>query len=404
MTSYAYRAQTVDARVVRGVVAAPDAGAALAQMERMRLRPIELRPYREPPWRRLALLLRRGAPAGEKLLLLRQLQTMLGSGIPLVRALSALGSQVENARVRVMVNGVRADVEGGSTLAEACARQPGLFTPLQVQMVRAAEQSGLLEEMLARMGDLHEKEMEIQRNVRSALFYPGLVVGELGLAIGVILKFVFPRFVQIFAGFSADLPAPTVALIKLSSAFDRYGWLLPPLGVAAFVGYRLARRRPGFAVAADRLKLRLPLLGPVFQKIHLSRFSHLLANLVAAGIPLVAALRLGAYTLGNTWLRQDAIALREGVERGNSVAASMAALPAFPPVCREMIAVGEESGRLVETLRRVSEYYDSQVDFAIKNLTVAIEPILLLVLGAVVLFVALAVFLPMWDLMGAIRG
>ncbi|TFG47277.1 MAG: type II secretion system F family protein [Gemmatimonadales bacterium] len=254
------------------------------------------------------------------------------------------------------------------------------------------------------MGDLHEKEMEIQRNIRSALFYPGLVVGELGLAIGVILKFVFPRFVQIFAGFSADLPAPTVALIRLSNAFDRYGWLLPPLVVAVFTGYRLARRRPLFALAADRIKLRIPLMGPVFQKIHLSRFSHLLANLTAAGIPLVAALRLGADTLDNCWLRRDAVALREGVEQGKSIAIAMTDLAAFPPVCREMIAVGEESGRLVETLRRVSEYYDRQVDFAIKNLTVAIEPILLLVLGVVVLFVALAVFLPMWNLMGAIKG
>jgi type IV pilus assembly protein PilC len=320
VTTFAYRAQTSDARVVRGVLAAADAPAALAQMERLRLRPIELRPYRESPWRRLAARLRRGAPEGEKLLLLRQLQTMLGSGIPLVRALGALAGQMEHERVRRMVTAIRADVEHGATMAEACAHQPALFSPLQVQMVRAAEQSGLLEEMLDRMADLHEKEMEIKRNVRSALFYPGLVVGELTLAIGIILKFVFPRFVQIFAGFRAQLPLPTVVLIRLSYLFDHYGWLLPPLLVAAFAAWRVARRRPAFRLWSDGALLRVPLLGSVFQRIYLSRFSHLLANLVDAGIPLVAALRLGADTLGNAWLKRDAVALRERVEHGASIA------------------------------------------------------------------------------------
>jgi len=248
------------------------------------------------------------------------------------------------------------------------------------------------------------RSIEVRRNVRSALFYPALVIGELVLAITVILKFVFPRFVQIFAGFRAELPAPTRLLIHLSNLMDRWGWLAPFVVLAAWGAYRLARRRPDLALAVDRAKLRVFLIGPILWKIQLSRLSHLLANLVEAGIPLVAALRLGADTLGNTWLRRDAVALRRRVEGGEGVAAAMRELPAFPAITREMIAVGEESGRLVETLRRVSGYYDAQVDYAIRNLTVTIEPILLLVLGVVVLFVALAVFLPMWDLMGAIRG
>ncbi len=392
MATFAYRAATGDARVVSGLLNADDQAGALAQLERLRLRPIELRAWRPPPWQRLTQRLRRGAPAGERLLLIRQLQTMLGSGIPLVRALGALESQVEHERVRRMVAGLRADVEGGATLAEACARQPALFSGLQVQMVRAAEHSGLLEEMLARMGDLHEKEMEVRRNVRSALFYPALVVGELVLAVGVILKFVFPRFVTIFAGFSADLPGPTVALIRLSGALDRWGWTVPPLAAALWGAYRAARRRPAFALRADRAKLRVPLIGPILWRIQLGRFAHLLANLVEAGIPLVAALRLATDTVGNAWLRRDAVELRQRVERGGAIAASLRDLAAFPPVAREMIGVGEESGRLVETLRRVSDYFDRQVDYAIRNLTVAIEPILL------------AVFLPMWNLMGAIRG
>lgn len=404
MITFAYKAQTADARLVRGVLAATDAAAALEQVRRQQLRPIELRPYAPPAWRGLLSRLRRGVPDGERLLLLRQLQTMLGAGIPLVRSLAALQQQTENRSVRAQLGTLRADVEAGATLADACARQPALFNRLQVQMLRAAEESGLLEEMLGRMADLHEKEMEVRRNVRSAIFYPSLVVGELVLAVTVILKFVFPRFVQIFAGFRTDLPTPTVALIRASELLDRYGWTLPLAAAALWLGYRRARRDPAVALASDRAKLRLPIVGPILLRLQLSRFAHLLANLTDAGIPLVTALRLAGETIGNELVRRDVVALRTGVEGGLSLAAAMADLPAFPAVTREMVAVGEESGRVVETLRRVSAYYDRQVDQAIKNLTVVIEPVLLLVLGAIVLFVALAVFLPMWNLMGAIRG
>jgi type II secretory pathway component PulF len=404
LLNFAYKAQTADARVVRGTLAAADAAAALEQVRRLRLRPIELRPWTPPPGHALLGRLRRGVPSGDKLLLLRQLHTMCAAGIPLVRALAALGQQVENERACQLLAAVRSDVEAGATLAGACARQPALFTPLEIQLVQAAEESGLLEQMLGRMADLHEKEMAVRRDVRSALFYPLLVIGELVIAIGVILKFVFPRFVEIFAGLSAELPAPTLLLIHLSNALNRWGWLLPLLLAGSYLGYRAARRRPGFALRADRAKLSAPIVGHILRKIQLSRFTHLLASLVDAGIPLVGALRLGADIMGNEFLRRDAVTVRVAVERGSSFAAALGEAEAFPPICREMVAVGEEAGRLVESLKRVSDYYEDQAQFAIKNLTVVIEPLLLLVLGAVVAFVALAVFLPMWNLMGAIRG
>jgi MSHA biogenesis protein MshG len=193
-------------------------------------------------------------------------------------------------------------------------------------------------------------------------------------------------------------------LIRLSGWVDHYGWTLP-LAIAAVIAlYFLARRRLAFAMAADRLKFRLPLLGVILHKIQLSRFAHLLASLLDAGIPLVQALRLAAETVGNVHLRHDIDQVRHEVERGSSLAAAMSERGSFPPVCREMVAVGEESGRFVESLQRVSGYYDGQIDYAIKNLTVVIEPILLAVLGVVVLFVALAVFLPMWNLISVVRG
>jgi type II secretory pathway component PulF len=298
---------------------------------------------------------------------------------------------------------VRADVEQGSTLTEALARHPRCFPPVFVNLVHAGEEGGLLASMLARLGGLLEYEEETQQRIRAATFYPSLIVAELCVAFVVLVRFVFPRFASLFRNLGAQLPLPTRVLIGVSDFCGRYGWGLVALAAAAVAGAIFWYRTDSGRRRVDGWILRVPVFGPIVMKTILSRFARVLAALVAAGIPILQALTVARGVAGNKVVEEEIDRMREGVIAGMGLAESVEERDVFPPLVVKMLALGQETGAVDATLLRVATYFDRDVDYAVKNLSTALEPALLAVLGAAVLFTALAVFLPLWNLMSAFR-
>jgi len=329
---------------------------------------------------------------------------MLRAGISLTQCLQALSEQARDPLISQSIDKVKKDIEAGSTFSQALARQPELLPGFYVEMIKAGEEGGVLDDMLDRIAQLLEYENETKARIRSATFYPTLVVGELAIALAVIVKFVFPRFKSLFASRGAALPLPTQVMIVVSDLVEKHGLELVVLLAALAIALRWYRRTPRGRLASDRLAIRMPIFGEIVLKVLMSRFARVLASLLASGMPLVRSLELVEATVGNAVVREEIGAMREGIKRGKGVAGSVKKGGVFPAPVVRMLEVGEKTGSLDEMLFRVSAFFDSQVDYRIRNLTTVLEPILLVVLGVSVLFVALAVFLPMWNLMHVVAG
>ena len=405
MPAYRYRAQAAGG-ARQGVLEAADLDQAVEQIHRMGLVPIRLEPQVAPEPRALAgglRLFQKRVSARDLILFTRQLETMLDSGLPILSSLDILHQQNEHPVLKPAINQVRADVEQGSTLTEAMGKHPRAFPSLYVSLVHAGEEGGLIVPMLDRIATLLEAEAETAQRVRSATFYPLLIVGELSLAFLVLIKFVVPRFSSLFRKLGAELPLPTRVLIWVGDVTERY-WaaLMLALAAAAVGGVLWARTGRG-RLRIDRALITMPILGPIFLKTAMSRIARVLSALIAGGTPIVQALEVVRGVAGNRVIAAELDTMRSGVISGRGLAESLRGSRYFPPLVLKMIAVGEETGSLDRMLLRVSRYYDQDVDYLVKNLATAIEPVLLAILGGAVLFTALAVFLPLWNLMHAFR-
>lgn len=405
MPSYHYRAVAATGEARRGELEAPDLDAAIASVQGLGLTPIRLEAKRAAAPRPRTIPFLAGRVGSRDLILFtRQLETMLEAGLPLVATLSLLRDQSANPILRDAVERVRSDVSQGSTLSEAVARHPRCFPELYVSLVHAGEESGLLTPMLDRIASILEYGEETEQRVRSATFYPMVIGIELVVAFLVLVKFVLPRFTSLFKGLGAQLPLPTRVLIGVSEVFEAH-WLLIVAGAAAAaVGALLWVRTPAGRRRFDALLLRLPLFGVVIQKLVVSRFIRVLSALLTAGIPVVRALEISREVAGNRVVEEEVDRMRDGVVAGQGLTDPLRGSRVFPPLVVEMVGVGEETGALDKMLARGAVYLDRDVDYSLKNLSTALEPILLAVLGGVILFTALAVFLPLWNLMNAFRS
>jgi type II secretory pathway component PulF len=372
----------------------------------MGLTPVRIEPRAEEgsaPGRLRFSLPPRRPKHGELILFTRQLETMLEAGLPLLSTLETLHDQAGDAALRLAVDGVRSDIEQGSTLTEAMARRPHCFPALYVGLIRAGEEGGLLTPMLDRVGTILEYEEETRQRIHSATFYPILVMAELAAAFLVLVKFVLPRFADLFRNLGANLPFPTRVLIAVSDGLDRYGVALLALAVVAAAAAVLASRTERGRRLRDEWILNAPVFGSIVRKVALARFARVLGALVESGIPIVQALGIARGVLGNRVLEAETDRMRDGLVDGRGLAEPLRGSRVMPPLVTKMLAVGEETGSIGPMLTRVARYYDRDVDYAVKNLSAALEPALLVVLGASVLFTALAVFLPLWNLMSAFR-
>jgi type II secretory pathway component PulF len=324
----------------------------------------------------------------------RQFVTLHRAGLPMLSAIGALQNQTRNKTLVNALDMIRKDLMGGASLSGAMAKFPNIFNELYVNSIWAGETGGVLDDILMRLGELLEHERKMKSEVMSALRYPIMVIVAFGIAIIVLSTFVLPKFVEMIAKIGTSIPLPTKILIVFTNFMKTY-WaiLLLVLGGLGALFYLFIRTKDG-RLWWDRAKLKLPIFGDILFKMTLSRFSRMFETLDRTGLPILRSLSLVAKTTGNTYVGGAIDKLSESVRRGRGLAAPMRESGVFPPMVVQMVATGEESGSLDDMLRQVSNYYDSEVEYAVKNLTAMIEPVLILVLGAGVVFLIIAIIMP----------
>jgi len=412
MPVYAYKGVTQAGRSTRGFVDAESARAARGKLRRDGVILTDLSesqaapdPGAETKRRDLSFDLsrfRRIAPL-DLALATRQLATLVGAGVPLVQALSALTEQVEGARLKGVVGQIRDRVNEGATLADAMA-QSGVFSDLYVGMVRAGEAGGALEQVLSRLAEYLEGQVRLRNKVSSILIYPTVMFGFACLVIGILVTVVLPGITRMLESLHKPLPVYTRAIIELST-FTRHWWWALALGLVAVVsGFRAAIRTKTGRARFDALKLRLPVVGRTVRLLAISRFTRTLSTLLAGGLPIVRALDISKHVANNVVLGAAIDAARESVTEGQSLAQPLKTSRQFPPVVIHMIEVGERSGEIESMLEKVAQTYEEQVETAITRLTALLEPFLILLMVGIVVFIIAATLVPLLQLTSAIGG
>jgi len=337
--------------------------------------------------------------AGDIAIFSRQLATMLAAGIPLVQAFEIVGSGHENAAMQKLILSIKADVEGGSALAEALAKHPIYFDDLFVNLVEAGEQAGALETLLDKVATYKEKTEAIKKKIKKALTYPAAVLVVAFVVTIILLIFVIPAFEDLFQGFGADLPAFTRMVINLSEFVRDRGWLLAiMLGAGIYTFFYFKKRSRPMRHFLDRAALRAPVIGPILQKAAIARYARTLSTMFSAGVPLVEALESVAGATGNIVYEEGVLKMRDEVSTGQRLQQAMENTDLFPNMVIQMIAVGEESGSLDEMSAKVADFYEEDVDNAGDNLSSLLEPMIMAILGILVGGLVVAMYLPIFKM------
>ncbi len=334
----------------------------------------------------------------------RQLSTMVSSGMTLLRAFHVLEEQIENKKLKEIVEKVREDIEAGLLLSDALARHPKVFGPLYVAMVRAGEAGGVLEESLDRTADQLEKDDSLRRQVKSAMMYPTVVLSFAVIVLFALITFIVPVFAAVFEDFGGELPLITKFTMGLSDFAKGFWWLIIGGTVGAFVGFKKWRKSDMGRPYWDTLRLKIPFkIGDTVQKIALARWSRTFSALYAAGVPIMQAIEVTGQTAGNHVVEKAMKDVIESVKSGGSIAGPLKETAIFPAMVAQMVAVGEETGGLDAMLSKVADFYEDEVAAAVKALTSILEPIMIVVVGGIVGFVVIAMYMPMFKLYDQIQ-
>ncbi|GMU58071.1 MAG: fimbrial assembly protein PilC [Candidatus Xenobia bacterium] len=332
----------------------------------------------------------------------RQFATMINAGLAMVRCLDILSEQTEDKKLQQTLVQVRRDVEGGSTLSNALGKHPTVFSTLYISMVKAGEMGGVLDEVLERLAGFMEKDFGLKKKVKSALTYPVVI---LVMALGIVfflVTYILPTFVQLFEGMSLQLPLPTRILITITKG-ARNPIVLTVVGVLVVVGSILLNRyiqTPVGKKQYDLLKLNIPVFGLLNKKVAISRFCRTLGTLLSSGVPIMQALEIVGKASGNEIIAMTVSKVRESIREGESIASPLGASGMFPPMVTQMVAVGEETGNLDAMLSKISDFYDTEVEYLLASLTSMLEPIMIVGMGGIVGFIVISVFLPLYQLIG----
>ncbi len=333
----------------------------------------------------------------------RQMTTLVGAGIPLIQALDILAEQVEREKFRVILHDMHQQVQGGKSFSDSMEKHHKVFSVLFINMVRAGESSGSLEEILDRVATYFEKTSALQKKVKSAMMYPIAVTAIAFIITFSMLAFVVPKFATIFEGLNAPLPAPTKMLIEFSNLIAS-NWVVV-IGALVLTFFLLGQflKMPAGRMFWDSYKLKLPVFGPIFLKVAISKFSRTLSTLVKSGVPILSSLEIVSKTSGNKRLELIITSLMDSVKKGESISGPLGKSSVFPNMVVRMIAIGEETGELEEMLTKIADFYDTEVDAAVDGLTSLIEPLIIAFLGVVIGGIVIAMFLPILTLSSAIN-
>jgi type IV pilus assembly protein PilC len=379
---------------VKGKAMAGDEAAVRADLRRQGVVPTRIRKQSKGLFSRKTKI-----TSADIALFSRQLATMLAAGIPLVQAFEIVGTGHENAGMQKLIMAVKADVEGGSSLAQALAKHPLYFDDLFVNLVESGEQAGALESLLDKIATYKEKTEAIKKKIKKALTYPAAVLVVAFIVTIILLIFVIPAFEDLFQGFGADLPTFTRMVIDLSQFVrDKGFYLATIIGGAIFAFLYFKKRSRPMRHFLDRLILKTPIIGPIMQKAAIARYSRTLSTMFAAGVPLVEALESVSGACGNIVYEEGVLRMRDEVATGQRLQQSMENTDLFPNMVIQMIAVGEESGSLDEMSGKVADFYEEDVDNAVDNLSSLLEPMIMAILGVLVGGLVVAMYLPIFKL------
>jgi len=334
----------------------------------------------------------------------RQLATMVQSGMTILRALYVLEAQTENKQLQEAIVAVRKDVEAGLPLSDALERHPAIFDPLFVNMTRAGETGGMLDESLIRVADQLEKADSLRRQVKSAMTYPAVVLTFAGGVLLALVAFLVPVFIGVFKQFGGGLPPITKVTVMLSQAITGYWYVMFGGAFAAVWAFRKWKKSEKGRPQWDRFRLRVPMkIGDIVQKVALARWSRTLSALVSAGVPLLHALDITGKTAGNHVIEQAMAGVIESVKSGGTIADPLKESSVFPTMVSHMVSVGEETGSLDTMLSKIADFYEDQVDAAVKSLTSILEPVMIVIVGGIVGFIVISMYLPLFKVYDAIK-
>ncbi|MCX7831279.1 MAG: type II secretion system F family protein [Actinobacteria bacterium] len=400
-STFAYKVRDRSGKVISGAIEADSAQSVASKLRSMGYIVLEISEKKEAF--SFSLSLRKKVKLKDLTVFARQFATMINSGVSITRALAILADQTENPTLVEVIKQLRKDVEAGLSLSEALAKQERIFPPIFINMARAGEAGGVLDEVLLRLAEHFEKDAAIKGKVKSALTYPVAVLVFSLLIATVMIVFVVPTFMNMFGSLGGNLPAATQMLVNLSN-FIRSRWYIIIGVIAALVyAYRFINSTERGKYFFDSLKLRLPVFGALIKKMSLSKFSRTLSTLVASGVPILQALDIVADTAGNAVVSKSIKEARSSIKEGESISKPLSKSPVFPPMVVQMISVGEETGALDTMLKKIADFYDEEVEAMVESLTSLLEPLLMIFLGILIGGIVIALYLPMFSIISVMN-
>jgi len=402
MGVFEYRAKRVEGETVTGAVAAPSESVAYDLLKEQQLTIISLKERRESALTKSPLAFLQRVSIKEQVVFARQLAVMINANVPIVKALKILVRQTEKVNFKVIISDILDEVEGGAKFSSALGKYPSVFNNFFVFMVRAGETTGKLDEVLEYLATQKEKDYDLISKMRNAMIYPIVLLGGV-LVVGVGLTlFVLPSLLEVFADSGAALPLPTVILI----GFVKYARLYWYIGLAAFigliVGFVLFKRTPRGRRIIDMIKIKIPVLGQIFRKLYITRFSQSMATLLEAGVPISRSLDISGDIVDNAIYRDMVKETIIQVEAGNSITTVFARTKDMPVMVSQMMAIGEQSGRMDVILKKIADFYSKELENIVANLVILMEPVILMFMGVAVAFLVAAILLPIYNLSNAI--
>lgn len=405
MAVFNYRGRSSQGDIKRGQLEAASQDAAADILMRQGIIPLEIREGKaKSGGLDVDRLFKSRIPLEVLVIFCRQLYSLTKAGVPLLRAVRGLGQSASHPLMRETLDAVVVELTNGKSLSASMKEHPRVFSDLFVSMISVGENTGRLDETLLQLAQYFEQEMETRRRIKSAMRYPTFVIIAITLAMAVLNIKVIPQFASMFSRFGVELPLPTRILIATSNFFVHYWPLMLGAVIVSWIVLKAWRQTPAGGEKWDKFRLKVPIVGDIINRAQLSRFSRTFSLMIRAGVPLNQAIQMSAESLGNNYLENRLIEMKNGIESGSSIAAMARQSGVFTPLVLQMIAVGEETGQVDDLLLEASDFYDREVDYDLKTLTARIEPILLLIVAIMVLVLALGIFLPMWSLLDVARG
>lgn len=405
--AYAYKGRDGAGKVVRGKVDASSEGAVITRLRTMGVQPISISAAGAGTGlqREVSIpgLGDRAVKMKDIAVMSRQMATMIGSGLSLLRTLTILADQVDSKRLAKIMAEVRDDVETGVSFSDAVGKHDKDFPPLMINMIKAGETGGFLDKALESTAENFEKEVALRSTIKSAMTYPVVVLVMSLVAVVVMLLFIVPIFQDMFTNLGGQLPLPTMMLVYASRAMPFVVPIAAVIGIVFSIWWRSNKNSVKVRAFLDPLKLKMPVFGPLLRKIAIARFSRNFSNMIGAGVPILTALRIVGEVSGNYVLEEALVKVAESVRQGESIAGPLTESGVFPSMVTQMIAVGEDSGSLQTMLEKVADFYDQEVKSTTESLTALIEPLLIAFLGVVVGGMIVALYLPIFQITSLIK-